>query len=74
MKKIELFGNSSAHHVWRKQGCANEPQNTIPTVKHGAGSITIWGLYSATGALQRKHNEVKPWIDGVMSLKETEVE
>ncbi|KAG2459935.1 TCB1 transposase, partial [Polypterus senegalus] len=40
--KIELFGVNARRHVWRKPG-------TIPTVKHGGGSIMLWGCFSATG-------------------------
>ena len=40
--KIERFGLTAKRHVWRKPG-------TIPTVKHGAGSIMLWGCFSATG-------------------------
>ena len=39
---IELFGLNAKHHVWRKPG-------TIPTVKHGGGSIMLWGCFSPTG-------------------------
>ena len=39
--KIELFGLNSKCHVWRKP-------DTIPTVKHGGGSIMLWGCFSAT--------------------------
>uniref|UniRef100_A0AAZ3SI79 Transposase n=1 Tax=Oncorhynchus tshawytscha TaxID=74940 RepID=A0AAZ3SI79_ONCTS len=39
--KIELFGLNVKRHVWRKSG-------TIPTVKHGGGSI-MWGCFSAAG-------------------------
>ena len=34
--KIELFGLNAKRHIWRKPG-------TIPMVKHGGGSIMLWG-------------------------------
>ena len=40
--KIEHFGLNAKRHVWRKPG-------TMPTVKHGGGSIMLWGCFSATG-------------------------
>uniref|UniRef100_A0AAZ3RBM2 Transposable element Tc1 transposase n=1 Tax=Oncorhynchus tshawytscha TaxID=74940 RepID=A0AAZ3RBM2_ONCTS len=40
--KIELFGLHVNSHIWSKPG-------TIPTVKHGGGSIMLWGCFSAAG-------------------------
>jgi hypothetical protein len=40
--KIELFGLNAKRHVWGKPG-------TIPTVKHGCGSIMLWGCFSPAG-------------------------
>ena len=40
--KFELFGLNAKRHVWRKPG-------TISTVKHGGGSIMLWGCFSAAG-------------------------
>ena len=41
--KIELFGHNDHRYVWRKNGEACKPKTTIPTVKHGGGSIMHWG-------------------------------
>ena len=35
--------------MWRKDNKTYSPKNTIPTVKFGAGSIMIWGCFSAEG-------------------------
>uniref|UniRef100_A0AAZ3QAD4 Transposase n=1 Tax=Oncorhynchus tshawytscha TaxID=74940 RepID=A0AAZ3QAD4_ONCTS len=40
--KIELFGLNAKSHIWRKPG-------TIPMMKHGGGSIMLWGCFSASG-------------------------
>ena len=47
--KIELFGHNGIQKVWRKNGTAYIPKNTVPTVKYGGGSIMIWGCFSAAG-------------------------
>ena len=40
--KMLLFGHQGKHYVWRKHNTSHHSENTIPTVKHGGGSI-MWG-------------------------------
>jgi hypothetical protein len=46
--KIELFGHKGKHYVWRKPNTSHLPENTI-TVKHGGGSIMLWGYFYRQG-------------------------
>ena len=46
--KIELFSHNDVSHVWRKKGEAYNPKNTVSTVKHGGGSIMMWGCFGRT--------------------------
>ncbi len=62
--KIELFGLNSKRYVWRKPGTAHHLSNIVPTVKHGGGSIMLWGCFSAAGtgrlvAIEGKMNAAK---------------
>ncbi len=63
--KIELFGLNSKRYVWRKPGTAHHLSNTVPTVKHGGGSIIMLrGCFSAAGtgrlvAIEGKMNAAK---------------
>ncbi|XP_061627770.1 uncharacterized protein mxd4 isoform X1 [Phyllopteryx taeniolatus] len=64
MTKIEIVGLHSKWHVWRKPGTAHHLSNTVPTVKHGGGSIMLWMCFSPAGtgrlvAIEKKMNAAK---------------
>ncbi|KAK3506448.1 hypothetical protein QTP70_000579, partial [Hemibagrus guttatus] len=47
--KIELFGRSVSHYVWRKSNTAFQKKKITPTVKYGGGSVMVWGCSAASG-------------------------
>ena len=47
--KINLFGSDSVKRVWRQPGEEYKDKCVLPTVKHGGGSVMVWGCMSATG-------------------------
>ncbi len=59
--KIHLFGSDGVKRVWRQPGEEYKDKCVLPTVKHGGGSVMVWGCMSAagTGELQ--------FIEGTMN-------
>ena len=60
--KIELFGLNAKRYFWRKSSTAHHLANTTPTVKHGGGSIMLWGCFSVAGTerlVEGKMNRAK---------------
>ncbi|GFS96088.1 transposable element Tc1 transposase [Trichonephila clavipes] len=47
--KFNIFGSDGRPMVWRKSNTSHHPKHTIPTVKHGGGSVMIWGCMAALG-------------------------
>ncbi len=47
--KIDLFGSDGVKSVWRQPGEEYKDKCVLPTVKHGGGSVMIWGYMSTAG-------------------------
>lgn len=47
--KFNLFGSDGRVMVWRKKNEELKRSNLRPTVKHGGGSVMVWGCFSAAG-------------------------
>ncbi len=41
--KINLFGSDGFIHVWWQPGEEYKDKYVLPTVKHGGGSVMVWG-------------------------------
>ncbi len=59
--KINLFGSDGVKRVWWQPGEEYKDKCVLPAVKHGGGSVMVWGCMSAagTGELQ--------FIEGTMN-------
>lgn len=47
--KFELFGSRRRQYVRRRVGEAYNPDCLHPTIKHGGGSVLVWGCISSSG-------------------------
>lgn len=47
--KIQLSGHKVKSPVWRQPKTSYHPENSVPTVEHGGGSIMLWGYVAAAG-------------------------
>ncbi|GFU95028.1 transposable element Tcb1 transposase [Trichonephila clavipes] len=61
--KFNIFGSDGRRTVWRKPNTALDPKNLHPTVKHGGGSVMVWGCMASN----RVGNLV--FIDGIIGHK-----
>ena len=61
MRPRLIFGSDGVKRVWRHPGEEYKDKCVLPTVKHGGGSVMVWGCMSAagTGVLQ--------FIEGTMN-------
>lgn len=47
--KFEIFASSRRGKIWRSKNSAFEEKNVTGTVKHGGGSVMVWGCMAASG-------------------------
>ncbi|GFV05104.1 transposable element Tc1 transposase [Trichonephila clavipes] len=55
---FNIYGSDGRRMVWRKPNTSYHPKHTTPTVKHGGGSVMVWGAALGVGKLV--------FIDGIM--------
>ncbi len=59
--KINVFGTDGFKTVWRRKDEEYKEKCMVPTVKHGGGSVLMWGCMSAAGVGELH------FIDGIMN-------
>lgn len=58
--KFNIMRSGGQVRVWRRRNAELCPKNMAGTVKHGGGSVTLWGYMAASGAGRMQ------FIDGIM--------
>lgn len=47
--KFEIFGAKKPPKIWRNKNEAFSDKNVVKTIKHGGGSVMVWGCMAASG-------------------------
>ncbi len=48
-QKLNFLRRWVSRYIWRQTNTAFHKKNIIPTVKHGGGSVMVWGCFAALG-------------------------
>ncbi len=59
--KIKVFGSDGVKRVWWQPGEEYKDKCVLPTVKHGGGSVMVWGCMGAAGTVELQ------FIEGTMN-------
>lgn len=62
--RFELFGSKKRNKVWRRKGDGLKDRFLKKTIKHGGGSVMVWGCFAACGVGQLE------LIEGIMKSRE----
>ena len=57
--KFQIFGSQRCHYVQRRAGEKYIDSFFHPTVKHGGGSIMIWGVFPPMALVTQLKEELK---------------
>ncbi|KAI4292911.1 hypothetical protein PAPHI01_2185 [Pancytospora philotis] len=47
--KFNVYGPEEPKTVWRRDGELMRPRRIMPTIKHGGGSVMVWGAITSRG-------------------------
>ena len=67
--KVNRIGSDSQVWVWKNKGEPLSDRTTTPTVKHGGGSVMVWGcmawnrvgIHQEIDGIMDAHNTLKSW-------------